>query len=311
MAVLPRARVLLLVLFAGLAVYVSLIPFDFTAATDSRPIELRGVVSAMPVSRTDLAGNVLLFVPIGYLLSAWVERSGTRLSLIRQASVVLAACMVFSICLETAQAFLPTRIASILDVAAQSVGAAAGLTLRMWFGARLSALAGEARALQLAPKLYLATFLAAEWLPLDVTLSPADLAAKYRRADIAPGLAAPGTSADEMWIWIMRAALAAPLGVIAWQRANRAGRRWIFSRALMTSSVFLVVVEVGQVFVLSRRAASTDVISALAGATVGAIAAALTWRDESARHDRPPDTRNPWKDQTDRRIGEIIRDRSG
>jgi glycopeptide antibiotics resistance protein len=69
--------------------------------------------------------NVALFLPLGWLL----HRAARQYGLAGSTSVLLivAACALFSLSIETLQYFLDTRYSSILDVAMNTAGAAAGV----------------------------------------------------------------------------------------------------------------------------------------------------------------------------------------
>ena len=63
-------------------------------------------------------GNVALFVPLGLVLALRLR-----------AAPAWATATVGSICCEVAQLWIPTRHASVLDVAMNSIGAAVGVAL--------------------------------------------------------------------------------------------------------------------------------------------------------------------------------------
>ena len=67
--------------------------------------------------QADLIANVVLFVPVGFLLTLLAGR--WWIGLVGGAALSAAA--------ETVQLFLPHRVASILDVATNSAGCAAGV----------------------------------------------------------------------------------------------------------------------------------------------------------------------------------------
>jgi len=71
-------------------------------------------------TRTDLIINVLGFMPIGF---AWVAALAPRSRPGRLVLSVTVAGLLFSLAVETTQNFLPTRVASNLDVAANTLGA--------------------------------------------------------------------------------------------------------------------------------------------------------------------------------------------
>lgn len=78
--------------------------------------------------RFDVAANVLGYVPLGLLCVAALH---PRLRGLAAGAVALAAGVALSVVLEAAQSYLPTRIASNLDVAANAAGTALGVALGM------------------------------------------------------------------------------------------------------------------------------------------------------------------------------------
>lgn len=89
--------------------------------------------------RGELLLNVLGFVPLGFVLvPAWPQglRRHSRLLL------SLLACALLSLALETLQNFLPTRVASNLDLGFNILGALVGALLGMHYGERLFAREG-------------------------------------------------------------------------------------------------------------------------------------------------------------------------
>lgn len=89
---------------------------------------LNFVLSPWPryVTRTDLITNVLAYLPLGYLLTTWLRLYTGRWQAV--AWVVLASTL-FSLLMESAQTFLPGRIASNLDILTNGAGALLGVGL--------------------------------------------------------------------------------------------------------------------------------------------------------------------------------------
>jgi hypothetical protein len=85
----------------------------------------------------DMIRNVILFVPLGVLLGAWLGRRGQGAW---RAILLLAA---ISAGFETLQLFIPVRSPSINDVIANTLGGALGVLLVRWLSA--SALAAATR----------------------------------------------------------------------------------------------------------------------------------------------------------------------
>lgn len=80
------------------------------------------------ITRTDLATNLLVYVPLGYALARWHTRPG------HNARGVIAgtlSCLAFSLLMESGQALLPSRIASNLDLLVNGLGALTGALLTL------------------------------------------------------------------------------------------------------------------------------------------------------------------------------------
>lgn len=73
--------------------------------------------------RFDVAANVLGYVPLGFLCVAALH---PRLRGPAAGALAVGLGLALSVCLEAAQSYLPTRIASNLDVVANGAGAALG-----------------------------------------------------------------------------------------------------------------------------------------------------------------------------------------
>jgi VanZ family protein len=79
------------------------------------------------INLRDLIANVVLFIPLGALIGAWLGgRAGRRAW---RAIVLLAA---ISIGFETLQLFIPVRSPSIDDVIANTLGGTLGILLVRW-----------------------------------------------------------------------------------------------------------------------------------------------------------------------------------
>ncbi|MEO5834687.1 MAG: VanZ family protein [Nakamurella sp.] len=74
--------------------------------------------------------NVVMFFPIGFLFAAAVPP--------RQRHLVVPIAAAGSICVETAQLFIPERVSSVADVAANSLGALLGVLLLVACTARFA-----------------------------------------------------------------------------------------------------------------------------------------------------------------------------
>ncbi len=128
----PLARYLLGAYWL-LVVYGSLYPFSGWRDQGLSPFEFLGAPVPQYVTAFDLAANVAAYIPLGFLgVLAFAPRLHGAVACI--AATLLAAAT--SVALETAQSYLPDRIPSNLDLAANAagglLGALAGIAAARW-----------------------------------------------------------------------------------------------------------------------------------------------------------------------------------
>jgi VanZ family protein len=124
----------LLALYVGLVAIVTLTPHSVDRGV--YPLLMRGVLfvqhhgaPGFRYSMIEESANVAMFVPLGML--------GVLAFGIRRWWAVALAATALSACVELAQgAFLPERVASLTDVAANSAGAVIGVALAAVVAAR-------------------------------------------------------------------------------------------------------------------------------------------------------------------------------
>ena len=264
--------------FVGYAVWGSLFPFDFHAVPLSHAAALfwtRWASDPGPWSVTDLLSNVLLFLPIGLLLSA-VQRGGSR-PLAGTAPLLIATAL--SVVIEFAQAFVSWRTPSIVDVAAEVTGAACGVALWRIVHAELDRLLGAIvdlirRSTRFERVLLAccAAFAIAWLLPADFTLRPAEIGDKYEHKRLLlPWMPSPdAATSGELGVI---AVAAVPLGLAAVVCGCGAGRRRSAASGALMAAVGLAALEALQIPVFSRTTDANELVAALGGSTLGAIAA--------------------------------------
>jgi glycopeptide antibiotics resistance protein len=257
------------------AAYVSLLPFQF------RPVSMRELREGLAValdlrilSGSNFVANVVLFIPLGFLLPGALR---TR-RLIWIGAVVHCACLALSLSIEALQVLVPGRTPALADVCAQLAGTGLGFAAWIcvgcetrrwlqhgWIGEGPSTL----RALLAA---YVGLWTLASLLPLDVTVSLSDLAAKYRTGGIrvVPFSGASAAAAGALMQGVtIDMILAAPVGALALVGCTKERRGLASGIALAT--LFIAALEASQVMILSRVADSSDIVSRSVGATLGAF----------------------------------------
>jgi VanZ family protein len=162
-----RLAVALLIYILAVVLFVTLIPFDF-----EWPAQWRVLVMG---DALDIVANVLLFVPLGFLLRLALRQRGSALP-------ILSAAALISVAIEGAQLFEMTRDSTVTDVIANAAGAwigalacgriarSARLTGRAigWLGLELPLMA---LVYLLVPLLWASSLASAgEWLRMGTTL---------------------------------------------------------------------------------------------------------------------------------------------
>lgn len=265
--------------------YETTMPFDFrfTAAQLAdgwakaalRPFTVPG---GGPSGLVDVAGNIPLFVPLGFFL-ALVPLLG-RAGRWRPPLLALAGTAV-SLSVETLQLFSPLRYPQSTDVITNTLGAAAGVLLAVGGGQALfdRLVDGFLRRLRDDPLSLLvggltAAILVGALLPFDLSISPRHLARQWRELDLSRmgAAAAPGGRLTA-WTGLLKlgwlfafwgAATAHWLG-------GRRRRPWL--AAVAGGAALAVAAEGLQLFVVSRTLDVHDPLAGLLGAAAGATIA--------------------------------------
>ena len=280
-------------LAAAFAVYGSLVPLHVRHVPLTDAIAEFRAVEYIPfadASKTDFLSNVVLFLPIGFLVTGAIA-SGRRRSLVAAlVPLVTVAAFIFSVGIEFSQIFVIGRTPSYNDIVNETTGAALGALAWLPLGGLVTGwLRGLAPATgsrtEMARRVltgYAAIWLLLGLLPFDVTIRPAELAEKFRmhRIRIVPlhdGLLGGSE------VIASTALLAIPVGALAalgWPRSRRVPNA---VAGAIVGALTVAALECCQVFVFSRTASVDDVIGGAIGASAGAwLAARLAGSNDSA-----------------------------
>lgn len=274
-----RHYTLAVLLFAAIIIYGSIVPLHWSRQTLAEAVERFRLVLAEPIvlkSRSDWLANFLLQLPFGFFLMAAIccDRSYFAAPAL---PVTIVSCVVLAGFVEFAQLYFPPRVASLNDIAAQTLGGTAGafgwlmagqrltdLTRRLWsdFGSRSTAV----------PLLgvYLFIVLIVQTLPFDFTLSPVEIYHKYKegRVFLRPFTAAGAGGFELVNKHFWNVVLFAPVGVLAAYLPDRIGRKgW---RVLVLGLVAASTIEFAQLLAFSRYFDVTDILT-------GSVAVYLAW----------------------------------
>ena len=255
--------------FLAFATYGSLVPLDFRPLGFAEAVDRYRAAWQVPIrveSRSDWLSNVLLFVPLGFLIAGRLAVDRPRWWSWSAALVAVpAASATLSAAIEFAQVYFPTRTVSARDVVAETIGGAIGGALWLAFGPRVTGLsrsrsAGRGgRAAWLLPA-YLLALLLSRAMPLDLTVSPGELYHKYKEGMVAlvPFAALATGSAGAVVRIADEAASFLGLGMLL-ALADRPKPR--SPRAVLAAGLILAAsIEAGQLFVASRRSDATDLV---------------------------------------------------
>ncbi|WP_348754917.1 VanZ family protein [uncultured Aquincola sp.] len=229
-------------------------------------------------SRADLVANLLLFVPLAFLLREW-WLGARRGPLARLSSGLIAlGCFGLAVGIEFTQVFFPARTVSLNDIAAESAGAVVGLLAHALVAPRLRGWAlgwwQTEGARPLAGRIlqaYLLLLVLFAVMPLDLTISPAELYHKWQegRIDIIPFTDLAQEPVQVLYDMAVDLLLWVPVGLL-WRLAGQATGQVVLRGVLLAA-----VLEVLQLFVYSRVTSTTDVITGGLGCGLGALVA--TW----------------------------------
>jgi VanZ family protein len=284
-----RSYALALAAMIGIAVYGSLVPFGYRAIPIREAIGQFAQIAFLRLdiySRADFVANVLLFVPLGFLAMAAL-RTDREGGAVGTAVLVTAAATVLSVTIEFVQLAFPPRTVSMNDVIAEAAGAAGGTAMWMvcgaWITARLRALftaRDRAGFLVRFLALYAVVFAVSQVLPLDLTISPGELAAKYRegRVVVMPFSHHYESPRDALFDIGADVALHLPLGILAMVAGVRRGERRGWPQAMALGLGGVAAIEAAQLFVFTRVADTTDILVGGTGLAIGVCLATFGWR---------------------------------
>ncbi len=266
------------------AVWGSLFPFDYRPVSFAEAIDVFLVLGGprqAELSLSDAFSNFLLFVPIGLFVAASLERRWTPR---HPAALVIAGGTLLSIAIEFAQAFVPWRTPSTLDVVAEAAGTIAGLAAWRLAAADLDAAVRSATvawhrasAGERILLVYCGLFAFAWLFPFDFTLRPNEIADKYlHKRLLLPFVPSPDAATPTEWRVVSVAAV--PLGWAGAVCGRPPGSRRSSLRAFLIAMFALLTLALAQVPVFSRNTDLTLLLAALPGVAVGAAGARLTHR---------------------------------
>lgn len=257
-------------------IYGSLVPLDYQA----RPFdEAWGVLLGLrdkPLnfeSRTDWATNLILFVPLTFLAGqSFASRAGGVGRLVIGV-LLAAAASALAISIEFAQIYFPTRTPSQNDIVALSISGVVGVVAHWIFGLRVMVWTAsywqsqqQTEKISRVLKGYLFVLFAFSVLPLDLTISPAEIYHKWHdgRVILLPFGGLKGGLADMLYQVLTDVLIWIPAGVL-WAMQAGHGMARVVRKGLLAA----LVIECLQLFVYSRTTDITTVLLAGVGCAIG------------------------------------------
>ena len=272
--------------------YGSYVPFEFRARPwreiwSSFEWAMRNRIAFE--SRSDGLANWLLGFPLGFCMlgALRVDRPNGLVTAIL-GGLLVPICTLFAAAVELGQLYFPARTCSGSDVIAQGLGSLCGILLWVMAGPSMTNQlrrifeGGQADAAAIRFTIGYAAFIAlVQWLPLDFTVSPADL---YRRLfreeyrvtylpfeEIRNSAYRGGVDVwDKIQAWLELAMLFLPLGMILALIRNRRKRSLVF-----VALAFALFTEIGQVTV-ARHPSTTDALIAFVATMFGWLTVSLS-----------------------------------
>ncbi len=282
----------LLLLYAVFIIYATTIPFAFDTPRENLPEKFRAVLAdplqldpGRGLSTTDIASNVLLFLPFGFFFV--LARCASSRSEQRGRAVLLAACagLALSALAEFVQFFAERRVASLLDCTANSMGAIIGAGFAWHYQKRHQTYLRRYWRNRLAqsPQLglfcaYAALLVFTQLLPLELTLDISTLKKTLKATEWS--LPQTATALGDLFAETILYAGFGFLWLHAQPHTHRA--RTIVQAILFTAGAALII-ECAQLFLVAHVVKLRNLLAGLEGGLYGA-ACHIIVQNRVARH---------------------------
>jgi len=219
--------------------------------------------------RSDQMGNLLMFVPMGFLAAGTLSRRRDGGLGFAGALLALAGCALLVLAIKFAQIFFP-RTVSLNYVLLQVAGSAIGVALywlarRMRFGRMLHAVA-DVRALRLILMAYTVALFVFYLFPLNFALDQRELRDRLNEVP-ALLLAVPGVGrslSQQLAILLAAPVVTMPLGVLLALDRLRS-----FGQAMLIGIALLLVVQLVAIPVLNGNPSFVNLALRLMGVMLG------------------------------------------
>jgi VanZ family protein len=260
-------------------VYGSLVPLDWRP----RPLEeawqayLTTPYLALDVGmRADWVANILLYIPLAYLLSAALL-AGVRSAVVRVIglAVVFAACAAVALGVEFAQLFFPPRTVSMNDIIAEFIGSGLGIAIWLKWGNALERLwrqmeRGGLPAIRAAVVVYVLAYLALSLFPYDFLVSAQEVSEKLRGGGYGLFVASGACARLSICAGKLVAELVAvvPLGVLLSMALGKTAQR-AYAIAVLCGLALGLTIEALQLIIASGVSQGVSLVTRAAGMLIG------------------------------------------
>jgi len=260
--------------YTTFVVYGSLVPLEFRAISWDEAVARFGAIPWLELgvgSRADWMANLILYIPMGYLLMAGLAgRSDATLPWGGRILVSGLAIGGTALSIEFAQLFFPPRTVSLNDLYAECIGGGMGMLLWVLAGRPLSGVwrhfaQGGPRAVKAGLVGYVLAYLFLSLFPYDFLLSAEEWRAHLNSG--ASGWVFAGNCGFGCWARLVPEMLAAiPFGLVL---ISRSGRFSLTAAAFVGLSLGLTI-EALQLGIASGISQGASIFSRAAGVVLGA-----------------------------------------
>jgi glycopeptide antibiotics resistance protein len=265
--------------FVAFAAYGSFVPLRWNAVPLDAAVAQFAQTPFIPLSRasrSDFLTNVLLFVPIGFLLLGVAGNRSRGWAAVWFVPVVLV-CLAFSAAIEFGQIFVSGRTPSWNDVFAETLGGALGALAWAvvgpawvdWLAEIFRSESQSDRVFRLLGA-YTALWVVLGLQPFDYTLRPEGLAQKFRAGRIVLEPFGSGFNLSDVVGTLLMAVPVGIFGVLAAVH-RKAARPAVLGLGIAIGAACLV--EFAQLLAVSRTADVTDLLVNGAGGALGVFLA--------------------------------------
>ena len=266
-----RTLIWIVFFYSLFIIYGSLVPLHFNQLTFSAAID-----AFLHLKKTDLSiinkadwfTNFLLFMPLAYLLFCIIPRSKSHLGRVLQLIFIGTFLLGISIGIEFTQLFINERVSSFKDVFAQLLGIMLSYVIYIFTRSKFIRTVNKLNhhsspnKWQSYAQTTLAIFVIYNLMPLDLSISPVEIYNKWQAGRINLIPFSNVTWQLNEWVFGIFTDILI-WALVAWFYLQ--SNKYNNNKILVLCLSYAVVIELLQLFVLSRYTDTTDIVSALIG----------------------------------------------